>query len=807
MNRKLKKGRIRSLLKKKVLLLDGATGTELQKRGMPAGVSPELWCLEHREVIAAIHRAYREAGSDVVYTCTFGANRLKLMEYDCGDVVYVNRELAKVARKSVGSGGLVAGDIGPTGRFVEPFGDLPFEEAVEIFKEQARGLIDGGVDLFVIETMMDIQEARAALLAVKELGDFFTIVTMTFEKDGRTLGGTDPVTALVTLQSLGADAVGCNCSVGPREMVSWFADMYTYARVPLVAKPNAGLPRLEDRKTVFEMGPEEFGSYGSAFLKSGVSILGGCCGTGPEYIAALARNVNGISPPAPKPRRIGILTSARSCRVIGDERGSPLVIGERINPTGKKDLQEELLAGKMEMVRKLAREQVEQGADFLDINVGVPGIDESGVISEVIKAVVAVTDVPLVMDTTSEEALERALRVYPGRALVNSITGEAAKMERLLPVAAKYGAMFILLPLADGEVPDRFERRSEVIKRVLREARRFGFRREDILVDGLVTTVATHSLGALETLKTVEWCRRVLKCHTVLGVSNVSFGMPERRWLNAALMALAMKEGLTAAIVNPGNAELMGVKRAVDVLLGNDPGGRIYVACFGQKGETKEIREKTGPGEDLKRAIIEGDREGVTVKVKELLDGGYDAANIVQEIMIPAIVVVGDRFERREFFLPQLVSAAETMERGMAYIEPYLRRDKVLNKGKVILATVKGDIHDIGKNIVALMLRNHGYEVIDLGKDVPTALIVRKIKEEKPLAVGLSALMTTTMTVMKEVIQNARSEGLDTPFLLGGAVVTEEYARSLGAFYGKDGIEAVRILDTLRKRGKGEVDE
>ncbi|MCX7816775.1 MAG: homocysteine S-methyltransferase family protein [Syntrophales bacterium] len=797
--------KIKELLRRKVVVLDGATGTELQKRGMPVGVSPELWCLEHRDVIAEIHRAYREAGSDVVYTCTFGANRQKLMEYGFRDVATVNRELAEVARRAVGSGGLVAGDIGPTGRFVEPFGDLPFEEAVEIFKEQAKGLMEGGVDLFVIETMMDIQEARAALLAVKELGDYFTIVTMTFEKDGRTLGGTDPITALVTLQSLGADAVGCNCSVGPREMISWIEGMFPYARVPLIAKPNAGLPRLEDRRTVFEMGPEEFGSYVKAFIERGVSILGGCCGTGPEHIAALSRNLKDLSPPSPKPYRVGVLSSARSHCVVGETRNTPLVIGERINPTGKKDLQEELRAGKMDMVRRLAREQVLQGADLLDINVGVPGIDEAGVIGDVIKAVVAVTDVPLVIDTKDTKALERALRIYPGRALVNSITGEEAKMRELLPLASKYGAMFILLPIADGEVPDRFERRREVIKSVLKEARRFGFRKEDILVDGLVTTVATHSLGVLETLKTVEWCRRVLKCQTVLGVSNVSFGMPERRWLNTALMALAMKHGISAAIINPGSPEVMGVKRALDVLLGYDPGGRIYVGCYSGKGERRGVSEQFGPEEGLKQAIIEGDREGVVDRIKELLDGGYGAANVVQKIMIPAIVEVGERFERREFFLPQLVSAAEAMERGMTYIGPFLEKGEAQSKGKVILATVKGDIHDIGKNIVALMLRNHGYRVIDLGKDVPTELIVKRIKDESPLAVGLSALMTTTMTVMREVIQRTRSEGFDIPFLLGGAVVTEEYARSLGAFYGRDGVDAVRILDTLRRKDEKEV--
>jgi 5-methyltetrahydrofolate--homocysteine methyltransferase len=797
------KTRIKTLLKKRILILDGATGTELQKRGMPAGVCPEWWCTENPEVIQAVQREYGEAGADMVYTCTFGGNGPKLSEYGRDDVQEINRKLAVLSRQAVGPGVLVAGDIGPTGRFVEPFGDLLFEEAVMIFKEQVAGLVAGGVDLFVIETMMDIQEARAALLAVKETGDYFTMVTMTYEPEGRTLNGTDPVTALITLQSLGADAVGCNCSAGPEAMMEWIAAMKPYATVPLAAKPNAGIPRLVGITTTFDMDARAFGAFSKPFAAAGVNLLGGCCGTTPAYIGALKRELAATPPVLPRRKSLAALSSPRGHVILNREK--PLfVIGERINPTGKKALQEELREGKTSLVRQMAREQEDQGADLLDVNVGVPGIDEPAAMKSLLRALAGTTDLPLVIDSPKVDTIAAALRLYPGRALLNSISGEREKMEQLLPLAARYGAMFILLPLLDGEIPETAAGRSKVIRDVYRAARRHDFTKEDIIVDGLVMTVAANPEAPAETLKTVSWCSRSFGCRTVLGVSNVSFGMPERKWLNATFLNMAQVAGLTVAIVNPANTELMAMKKAADVFLGKDREAAIYIESF-REGEKTAKKPAGGvplsPSAQVQQAILAGNRDDIVDLIAGLMksDAGLPAARIVEELMIPAILKVGELYEQKTYFLPQLIASAEAMKKGLDHLEPLLSaaKSRGASKGVVILATVQGDIHDIGKNIVALMLRNYGYDVIDLGKDVATETVIEQMKKHKPAVVGLSALMTTTMTVMEKVMLLARQEGLATPFILGGAVVTQAYAASLGASYARDGVEAVRVIATL----------
>ena len=801
----MNKGRIKTLLKKRILILDGATGTELQKRGMPAGVCPERWCTENPEIIQEVQRDYGEAGADMVYTCTFGGNRLKLSEYGVTDVKEINRKLAVLSRQAVGSGVLVAGDIGPTGRFVEPFGDLPFEEAVAVFKEQVAGLVAGGVDLFVIETMMDIQEARAALLAVKETGDYFTIVTMTYEPDGRTLNGTDPVTALITLQSLGADAVGCNCSAGPEAMMEWVKAMKPYATVPLAAKPNAGIPRLVGITTTFDMDARAFGAFSKPFAAAGVNLLGGCCGTTPDHIGALKRALESTIPELPRRKSLAAVSSARGHAIL--DRDKPLfVIGERINPTGKKGLQQELREGKTSLVRQMAREQEEQGADLLDVNVGVPGIDEPLAMKSLLGALSGATGLPLVIDSPKVDTIEAALRLYPGRALLNSISGEREKMEKLLPLAARYGAMFILLPLLDGEIPEAAAGRGKVVRDVYRVARRHGFTKEDIIVDGLVMTVAANPDAPIETLKTVTWCSRSFGCRTVLGVSNVSFGLPERKWLNAAFLTMAQSAGLTVAIVNPANLELTAMKKASDVFLGKDRGAAIYIESF-RDGEKTEKKPAGGtpltPSEQVHQAILAGNRDEIVDLIVGLMksDAGLPAARIVEEFMIPAILRVGELYEQKTYFLPQLIASAEAMKKGLAHLEPLLQaaKSRGTSKGVILLATVQGDIHDIGKNIVALMLRNYGYDVIDLGKDVATKTVIEQMKKRKPDVVGLSALMTTTMIAMKDVVELARREGLATPFIFGGAVVTDVYATSLGASYARDGVEAVRLVEKLLK--------
>jgi len=798
-----KSGKIHSLLKKEIIVLDGAAGTELQKKGMPPGVCPELWCLENPRITQNIHTSYAQAGAQIIYTCTFVANRFKLAEYGAGENVYeINRDLARLARQAVGKKIMVAGDIGPTGLFVEPFGSLGFEEAVAAYKEQVRGLIDGGCDLIVIETMIDIQETRAALLAVKETTDIFTIVSMTYEKDGHTLSGTDPVSALITLQSLGADAVGCNCSTGPEKMLEFISLMKPHATVPLLAKPNAGMPRLEEGNTVFDMEADDFGSWGMKLVEAGANMVGGCCGTTPLHIAKLAKTVAGMKPRPPLRKSIGALSSSRGSLIFAEN--DPLyIVGERINPTGKKALQHELLEGKTSIIRQMAMAQEKQGAHLLDVNVGQPGIDEVGTIRSTIGLLTTATKLPLVVDSSKVETIEAALRIYPGRMLINSISGEKEKMARLLPLAAKYGAMFILLPLVDGEIPRTTEKRRAVIKNIYSQARKFGFTKDDFLVDCLVMAVASDSQAARETLNTLRWCTETFHSRTIFGLSNVSFGMPGRTWLNAAFLAMAQLNGLTAAIANPESAEFMNIKKAGDALTAKEKGALKFIEHFSDRQSVPSGTAEgasLAPEEKIAAAVSEGDRENILSLVAAVLTSGISASELVDKVMIPAIVRVGNLYEKKIYFLPQLMASAETMKKALDYLEPYLKKDAAGGKGKILMATVKGDIHDIGKNIVALLLRNYGYNVIDLGKDVPAEEIVRAAQKESPDVIGLSALMTTTMVKMKEVVDTARARGIKTPFILGGAVVTQAYAASIGAAFARDGVEAIKVVEKLIKR-------
>jgi len=797
-------GKIKNKLTNNIIILDGATGTELQKQGLPAGVCPEQWCLENPQIIRDVHASYQKAGAQIVYSCTFGANRFKLKQFGIKeDVRRINSELVSLTKQACGKKALVAGNIGPTGLFIEPFGTLAFEEAVDAFKEQARGLIDGGCDLIVIETMIDIQEARAALLAVKEIANIFTIVSMTYEKDGHTLGGTDPVSALITLQSLGADAVGCNCSTGPEKILEFIAAMKPYATVPLVAKPNAGVPHLEGGKTVFDMDATTFASYGRKLAAVGANIIGGCCGTTPAHIKKLAKATASSKPKLPVRKSISALSSARSFLHLTDNQ--PLcIVGERINPTGKKALQQELAEGKMSIIRQMAQEQEKLGANLLDVNVGQPGIDEVKTIKAVIGLLTTSTKLPLVVDSSKTETIEAALRIYPGRMLINSISGEKEKLAKLLPMAAKYGAMFILLPLTGGDLPKTAQKRQAVINNIFQRAKKLGFTKDDFIVDCLVMAVASDPIAAQETLKTLIWCTQTFKSNTILGISNVSFGMPGRPWLNAAFLAMAQYCGLTMAIANPSSVELMNVKKASDTLTAKDKSTLSFIEHFSvQPGVTSSAsvgKEPPSTREKVAAAILEGDRESIISLIDRELAGGTQAAELVDKIMIPAIVHVGDLYEKKIYFLPQLIAAAETMKKALGYLEPHLKKTATAGKGKIIMATIKGDIHDIGKNIVALLLRNYGYNVIDLGKDVPDQKIIDAVKKENPDVVGLSALMTTTMVNMKDLIELARIMGIKTDFLVGGAVVTEAYANSIGASFAKDGVEAVRVVEKLIKK-------
>jgi 5-methyltetrahydrofolate--homocysteine methyltransferase len=794
--------KIKSLLNKKIVVLDGAFGTELQKRGLPSGVCPEKWCLDNQQIVNDLYVSYQNAGAQIVYTCTFGANRFKLKQYGLQDNTYqMNVDLAHLARKACAKNTLVAGDIGPTGLFIEPFGTLAFEEAVDTFKEQARGLIDGGCDLIVIETMIDIQEARAALLAVKELADIFTMVSMTYEKDGHTLGGTPPQSALITLQSLGANAVGCNCSAGPEQMIDFIKAMKPYSKVPLLAKPNAGMPKLVDGKTIFEMDAKTFAAFGTGLAKAGANMVGGCCGTTPEHIKSLRRAVGSRKPVLPLRQSVSALSSARGFLDI--KENEPLyLVGERINPTGKKALQQELIDGKLSIIRQMAQEQESQGASLLDVNIGQPGIDETQTIKNVIGLLSTSSRLPLVIDSSRIETIEAALRLYPGRMMINSISGEKEKINKLLPLAAKYGAMFILLPLTGGELPKTAKKRQTIIEAIFRKAQKFGFTKNDFVVDGLTMAVASDAHAGRETLVTINWCKNIFKCKTILGLSNVSFGMPGRPWLNAAFLAMAQYCGLTMAIANPASVEFMNVKKAGDALTAREKASLLFINHFSQQvaDSASSPVEGSSSEEKITAAILNGDRDRITEILDEAMKSGRSASQLVDDVLIPAIVRVGDLYEKKIYFLPQLMAAAETMKKALAHLDPHLKKVATTDKGKILLATVRGDIHDIGKNIVALLLKNYGYRVIDLGKDVSDQVIVNAARKEKPDVIGLSALMTTTMVHMKDIITLARAEGIKTDFLVGGAVVTEAYAKSVGASFAKNGVEAVKVVENLIKK-------
>ena len=835
----MKREELYQRLEKGPLILDGATGSNLQKAGMPAGVCPEQWILEHPQALIELQRDFALAGTDIVYAPTFSANRVKLAEYGLEDRIgQINRDLVSLSRKAVEGRSLVAGDMTMTGQALAPVGSMNLEELIEIYKEQAAYLLEGGVDLFVVETMMSLAETRAAVLAIREICDLPIMASLTFQEDGRTLYGTDPVTAVVVLQSIGADVIGVNCSTGPAEMLSVVRKMKEYAEVPILAKPNAGLPVLVEGKTVYPMGAEEFASYGPAFVEAGAGLLGGCCGTTPEHIRLLSESVRDMSVREPDNRHPMMLASERKSQEILLD-GPFLIIGERINPTGKKKLQAELRAGRFQIVEEMAEQQEEMGAHILDINMGTNGIDEKEAMLKAIDKVTMVSSLPLCIDTSYVEVMEAALLHYPGRALINSISLEKYKIERLLPLAKKYGAMFILLPLSDQGLPESLEEKREIIRKILKEADALGISRNQIIVDGLVTTAGANPKAALETLDTIKYCREDLGLCTTVGLSNISFGLPERAYVNGAFAAMAIASGLTMAIANPSNLMLMGIGSAADLLRCTEGSDVRYIRQIQRMGPElarqrepvvkadrngKEKRSPSGSERDSQsgegggsrqksgklsrkeagkspvyEAVLKGNKDGILDLVREALEQGAEAGRILDQMLIPAINKVGSLFDRQIYFLPQLISSAGTMEKAVRYLEPMMQKGGGKDSMPVIvIATVEGDIHDIGKNLVALMLRNYGYQVIDLGKDVPASRIVETARERKASIIALSALMTTTMMRMEDTVKLRNENGLPAKIIIGGAVTTQSFADEIGADgYSRDAADAVKLVKRL----------
>lgn len=808
-----------ALIQETPIILDGATGSNLQKKGMPTGVCPEQWILENRETMTALQRAFVEAGTKIVYAPTFTANRIKLKEYGLeAQIRQMNLDLVALSKEAVGHKAYVAGDITMTGEQLAPMGRLDFEQLIDIYKEQIGYLVEAGVDLLVVETMMSLQETRAALIAAKETCDLPVMATMTFESDGRTLYGTDAVTAAVVLESLGADAVGMNCSVGPDKMVDIVRQMASVTSIPVIAKPNAGLPSLDESgNTVYDMDAEEFGACMETLVEAGASIVGGCCGTTPDHIAATYKHVGNMKLSQRKLPDRRYLTSERKTVVFGLDDNF-IIVGERINPTGKKKLQEQLRAGKMDMVADFAEEQEACGAGILDINMGMGGIDEKALMLQAIETVSGITSLPLSLDSSHVDVLEAALRRYPGRALINSISYEKVKFDSLLPIAKKYGAMFVLLPLSDEGLPKNLKEKISIIEKIQARACELGMRKEDIVVDGLVTTVGANKTAALETLETIRYCKKN-GLATICGLSNISFGLPERSFVNTTFLTMAIQAGLTMAIANPSQELLVSCAFASDLLLNKEGADLRYIRLMDAvraKREALGITAQTGTGirldvtqkqdtsnlsviDKLHADVLKGNGGVIVEDTKKALAQGHEAKELLDEALLKAINEVGELFDKGKYFLPQLIASAEAMKASIEYLEPLLATGRAGEEmPTVVIATVEGDIHDIGKNLVALMLKNYGFKVIDLGKDVPKEKIIEAAKEHHAQVIALSALMTTTMQQMKHVIAYAKENHVDAKVIVGGAVITQEYADEIGADgYSKDAADAVKLTKKI----------
>ncbi len=819
------------LLEQSKLILDGATGSNLQQRGMPAGVCPEQWILENPDVLCQLQQEYISAGTNVLYASTFSGNRIKLEEYGLEDKIgQMNHDLVQISKEAIArehaQGKVyIAGDVTMTGKQVEPIGPLPFEELVTIYKEQIGYLVEAGVDLLAVETMMSLQECRAAVIAAKETApELPVLVTLSFNEDGRTLFGTDPATASLVLTTLGVDAVGVNCSTGPDKMISVIRDMKKYTDLPIVAKPNAGLPQMKDGQTVYDMEAEDFADHMVVLAQEGADILGGCCGTTPEYIRQMTEllwekgemeKTSCYKRGSAVVRRA--LSSERFTREI-DLNGAFQIIGERINPTGKKALQAELREGCLDIVTEMAEAQEEAGAAILDVNMGMNGIDEKEMMLKAVKELSIVTDLPLSIDSSHVDVVEAALRIYPGRALINSISLEPEKFEKLIPIAKKYGAMFILLPLSEEGLPKDMQEKISIIHTIMDAALEQGLSKEDIIVDGLVATVGANRNAAIETLETISYCKNDLQLATACGLSNISFGLPERMFVNSTFMAMAIQAGLTMAIANPSQDLLMHSVFAADLLMNKPESDIRYIDRVAQRkltvvageispealaaGQYRKAEQKVNVkenGDALFQAVVKGRKEKVAELVQKKLDEGKDPQEMIDESLIPAINHVGELFDKQIYYLPQLISSAEAMEGGIGILEPILAKNRSgKSLGTVVIATVEHDIHDIGKNLVALMLKNYGYHVIDMGKDVPAEDIVAKAKEEDADIIGLSALMTTTMMEMKKVVNLAKQEKLRAKIMIGGAVITQSFADEIGADgYSKDAQEAVVLAGKM----------
>ena len=795
---------IRERLGKELLFLDGGMGTLLQAEGLAPGELPETWNIEHPEKVEAIHRRYYEAGSDVVLANTFGANVCKFHDdrYTVEEVIRAGIANAKRAGEQIGKETYVALDMGPTGKLLKPMGDLDFDDAYEAFAEAVRYGEKYGADLIHIETMSDTYEVKAAILAAKENSSLPVFVTMIFDERGKLLTGGDVPSVVAMLEGLRVDALGLNCGLGPKQMLPILNDLRRYTSLPIIVKPNAGLPKQKNGETYYDVEPDEFARIMQEVVKGGACVIGGCCGTTPEHIKKLVEECKDLPLRKIEKKHDTIVSSYGQAVILDD---MPRIIGERINPTGKKKFKEALKNEDMDYILKEAITQQDKGAHILDVNVGLPDIDEVAMMEKVVKELQSVTSLPLQIDTVDGKAMERAMRIYNGKPMINSVNGKQVSMDEVFPLIRKYGGVVVGLTIDEEGIPKDAEGRVRVAGKIINEAAKYGIDKKDIVIDVLTMTISSEKDGAKVTLEALKRVREEFGVRTVLGVSNISFGLPRRPIVNSYFYAMAMQSGLTAGIINPSSEDMMKAYRSYNALMDFDENCTNYISTYAGTTETVTVQESqaaaaagnapkaAGVEMTLKYAIERGLKEEAHHITRDLI-GTREPLDIIQEELIPALNVVGEGFEKGTVFLPQLLMSADAAKIAFAVIKDVLASSgqEEEKKEKIILATVKGDIHDIGKNIVKVLLENYGFDVIDLGKDVPPEAIVEKAVEENVTLVGLSALMTTTVVSMEETIILLREKKPDCKVMVGGAVLNQDYADMIGAdFYGKDAMQSV----------------
>lgn len=794
----------RKRLTNNILILDGSMGTLLQPH-LPAGACPDYACITHPDLVRDVHRKYIAAGADIILTNTFGATRAKLNESGLGEQTRaINLAACAIANRARQQNTIVAGSIGPTGQLVQPLGKMSFTEIYAVFKEQVLALQEGGVDILVMETFADLKEARAALLAVRDNSTLPIMCAMTFAEDKKTFTGTDPATAATVLTALGADAIGVNCSLGPQPMLEIVKELTASTDLPVFVEPNAGIPRLKGGGVSYDVGPQEMAGYAVQYAELGANVIGTCCGSNPEYTRLIAQKLAGKQPLTRTVPGGLVLSSRFSAVRLG--AGQPFgVIGERINTTNRKKLAADIKDKQYLVLAREVQAQIQAGASIIDLNISMPGIDEAQTMLEIVQNLDTTLRAPLCIDSKETAAIETALREAAGKVLINSVTGEAKNMQDLMPLAARYGAGLICLAIDESGIPDNAADRLRIIENLLKQAERYGVKRENLIIDCLTMTVSTQQSGAIETMEAIRRVKQEFGLPTVLGVSNISFGLPGRSLLNATFLSMAMAAGLDAAIMNPGDVRMMETVKAASVFTLRDKDSREYVKI--DFGEGVTVKTETGVVKSdldhVYQAVLTGSKDGIDALIAQALQGGFTAEQINDNALITAINEVGRRYERKELYLPQMMLSAETFQAAFKILQSHFKSSDMKSRGTIILCTVKGDLHSIGKNIVRLLLSNAGYKVVDLGIDVPAETIYNKAMELKADIVGLSALMTTTMQEMGRVIKLFRDKGAATHIIIGGAAVTEEFAQDIGASgYAADGVGAVRLVERLLTRDR-----